>query len=783
MTINILDEIKSDFLEMGKEGNTNRAFPDARDGLKPAQRASLWEMYIKGYNSSKPHVKSAKISGGVIASWHPHGDTSAYETFMRMSQPWINNIPEVDWHGANGSIIYSSKPASARYTEARLAKVSEDGFFSNIKKDTVDMVANYSEDEEWPDVFPAIFPRLFVNGSDGIGFGVANTWIPGNLKEFLEKVKQYLETKNITCNDIYPDFPTGGIIINKDDLENIYQTGKGKIIVRGKANIQGNNILITELPYQVYVEPLIADIKALIEDGTITGIEDIYNKSDDNGLLIEIECSGSPGAVLAKLYDTTDLQCAYNPNQTALVNGVPQLLNLLDYIEIYVNHNLQCIKREYIFELNKAQKRLEIVDGLLKALAQIDDVIKTIKKAKSAEDAKQDLTSTFGFTEPQAKAIVDMKLGRLAHLESVELNDEKAELDKKIKDCTDFIASDDLQSAEFLRRLEAFVNKYGWDRRTEVTQVAIAKTKAEKEVAAVEPEKCVVILTEGDMIKRIPSTQFKVQKRNGTGIKTPNDIVRATIRTNTVDKLMFFTNKGKMYRLLVNNIPEGTNTSPGTSIYSLIKLDKDEKLETIYSLYKDTTAKYVVFITKKGLVKKTELSEYTSTTRNAGLLAVTLKDDDALSNVLLMEDEQLILVSKKGKAIRFETSNINPVGRAAKGVIGFNLDDDDEVIGGVALRDMNDDLAVFVTGGMAKRVSLNDIVTQNRGGKGIVVYKPTPATGEVSAITLINDNDELLVSGNNSAICVKGKDIPVLGRTAQGNIIIKNNKITSVSKV
>lgn len=783
MPINVLDEMKSDFLEYAKEDNTNRAFADARDGLKPGQRASLWEMFVKGYTSSKPHVKSAKISGGVIASWHPHADTAVYDTFTRMSQPWINNLPEIDWHGANGSAVGGPDAASARYTEARLAKVSEDGFFGNIKKDTVDMILNYSEDEEWPEVFPAIFPRLFVNGCGGIGVGIANTWAPGNLNEFLEKIKQYLDTGNITCNDIYPDFPTGGVIVNKDEMENIYQTGKGKIIIRAKTAIQGNNILITELPYQVYVEPLIAEIKKLVNDDTITGIEDIYNKSDDNGLLIEIECSGSPGAILAKLYELTDLQCVYNPNQTALVNGVPQLLNLLEYIQIYVNHNLSCIKREYIFELNKAQKRLEVVDGLLKALAQIDDIIKTIKQANDSEAAKTALSATFGFTDIQAKSIVDMKLGRLAHLESIELNDEKAELDKKINDCNTFIASEDLQSEEFLKRLEAFVNKYGWDRRTEVIQVAIAKTKAEKEIAVVEPEKCVVILTEGDMIKRIPSTQFKVQKRNGTGVKTPNDIVKTTIRTNTVDKLMFFTNKGKMYRLLVNNIPEGTNTSAGTSIYSLIKLDKDEKLETIYSLYKDTTAKYVVFITKKGMVKKTELSEYVSTTRNAGLLAVGIKDDDALNNVLLMEDEQLILVSKKGKAIRFDSSNINPIGRTGKGVIGFNLADDDEIIGGVALRDMNDDLAIFASGGMAKRVSLNDIAIQNRGGKGVVVYKPTPATGDVSAIALINDSDELLVSGNNSAICVKGKDIPLLGRTAQGNIIIKNNKITSVSKV
>ena len=347
--IDICEELHKNFIDFAYEANSQRAFADARDGLKPGQRACLWEFYSKGYLSNKPHVKSAKISGGVIANWWPHGDVAIYDTFARMSQPWINNLPEVDWHGANGNIVIGNAPASARYTEARLSKVAEEGMFAGIKKNNVPMILNFSEDEEWPEVLPSIMPRLLINGCQGIGVTIANVWLPNNLKEITQTIKKYIDTKELDTKIVYPDFPSGGIIINKNDLHLINETGKGKVIVRAKTEIKDNLILITELPYQVFVEPLLEDIKKLIEKEEITGIKDIYNKTDRKRLLIEIECKEAPAQVLKKLFTKTDLQKSFNANQYALVGKTPKLLTLKEYIDIYIEHNTSCIKKEFLF--------------------------------------------------------------------------------------------------------------------------------------------------------------------------------------------------------------------------------------------------------------------------------------------------------------------------------------------------------------------------------------------------------------------------------------------------
>ena len=431
--IDICDELKQNFIDFAYEANSQRAFPDARDGLKPGQRACLWEFFTKGFTSNKPHVKSAKVSGGVIASWWPHGDVAIYETFARMSQPWINNIPEVDWHGSNGNIVIGSSPASSRYTEARLNKPIEEGMFGNIKKDVVPMILNFSEDDEWPEVLPALFPRLMVNGSQGIGVTVAQTWLPHNLTDLAQVIDKYIRSGELDYSNLAPDFPTGGIIINKNELSNIYSTGKGKAVVRAKAEIKNNVIQITELPYQVYVEPLIEEIKELIQKDELTGIEEVYNKTDKNRLLIEIECSGTPLTILNKLYGLTSLQKSYSANQFALVSKTPKLLNLKEYLDLYINHNIECIIKEYEYDLKKAKSRLEIVEGLLKALEDIDNIIALIKKSESSAAAKMNLQASYGFTEVQAKAIVDMKLGRLAHLEYEELNEERKQLTSDIE--------------------------------------------------------------------------------------------------------------------------------------------------------------------------------------------------------------------------------------------------------------------------------------------------------------------------------------------------------------
>ena len=777
MSIKINEELHQNFIDFSYEANSQRAFPDARDGLKPGQRACLWEFFSKGYLPSKPHVKSAKVAGGVIASWWPHGDAAIYETFARMSQPWINNIPEVDWHGANGSIIGGPECASSRYTEARLSKASEEGFFSNIKKNVINMIPNFTEDDEWPELFPAIFPRLYVNGSQGIGMTIANTWVPGNLGEFVTKVHQYLETGDITYDNIYPDFPTGGIIINKNDLKTIYLTGKGKVVLRAKTSIEGNSIFIHELPYQVYAEPWIDSVKDLIIKDEIKGIKDIYNKSDKKRILIEIECDSSPLVVLNNLFSVTDLQKSYNPNQYALISKVPKLLNLKEYIEVYVKHNLDCIKKEYEFELRKAQAREEIVDGLLKAIENIDNIIQMIKSSNSVADAKTRLMAAYDFNENQAKAIVDMKLGRLAKLEGVELNKEKNELVEKINHCKEFLSNTNSQNSEFLNRLDTFNKKFGYARRTAVTQIAIEKNK--KEEVYVEPEKCVVVMTEGGLIKRVPTMSFKVQKRNTKGVKTQDDITASVIRTNTVDSLMVFTNKGTMYRLSVNDIPEGTNASKGVGIKGLINMEPDEEANIIYSIYKDTTAKYIAFVTKNGIVKKTSLDEYIKTKRKTGVTAITLKEGDKLAAALLMESEDLVILTREGKCIRFKSSDVAASGRTTQGMKGINLDDGDEVVAALAIRDPKDNLAIFSVDGYGKRIDLSEIPVQHRGGKGLLCVKGA----QIAAAALINDEDNILIIGNMSSVCISGKDVPVLTRGTLGNIMIKNNKIKSVSKV
>ena len=783
MSIDICKELHQNAIDFAYESNSQRAFADARDGLKPGQRACLWEMYNKGYFSNKPHVKSAKIDGGVAASWWPHGTTAIYETFARMSQSWINNIPEVDWHGANGNQIIGSAPAADRYTEARLSKATEEGLLSGLKKNNVPMVLNFSEDEEWPEVLPAIFPRLLINGCQGIGYTVANVWIPHNLKEITEVIKKYIANNEIDYNSIHPDFPSGGTIINKDELSAIYKTGKGSVIVRGKVEIKGNNIFVTELPYQTYVEPLLDEIKELISKDELTGIKNIYNKCDKKRLLIEIECEGNPSVILTKLYKMTSLQKSYSANQYALVSKTPKLLNLKQYLDIYIQHNLECIKKEYEYDLSKAKIRAEIVEGLVKALEDIDNIIELIKKSDSSNSAKEKLIEKYDFTENQAKAILDMKLSRLAKLESVELNEELIQLTSNIKLFNEIISSKEKTQEIFLERLISFTKKYGSDRKTEITQVNLKATKEEKEIEFVEPEKCVVVLTESGLVKRVPITSFRTQKRNGVGVKTQDDITSMVIRTNTIDSLMIFTNKGKMYRLLVNDIPVGNNSAKGQSIKSLVEMESDEIPSVIYSIYRDTDAKYVLFTTKNGLVKKTSLDEYVKTKKKNGVAAITIKDDDELISVNLIKDEPIIIITKNGSAIQFNSMEIGATSRTTSGVKGINLADGDSVISTLVVRDKKDELAIFVENGLGKKIELKEIPIQKRAGKGLICYKPTAATGLVAAAALVSNDDNLLICGDKNSLCLKASEIPSLGRASIGNQLIKTNKVLSVSKI
>ena len=703
-------------------------------------------------------------------------DTAIYETFARMSQDWINNLPEVSWHGANGNIVIGNAPASSRYTEARLSKAAEDGMFQGIKKNNVNMILNFSEDEEWPEVLPSIMPRLLINGSQGIGVTIANVWLPMNLIEITEAIKNYILSGMIDNNTVFPDFPSGGIIINKDELHTINETGKGKVILRARTEIKNNSIFITELPYQVFVEPLLEDIKKLISEGQLEDIKDIYNKTDKKRLLIEIECKNSPETTLNKLFALTDLQKNYNANQYALVGKTPKLLNLKEYFDIYINHNSECISKEYIYDLNKATERLEIVNGLLKALEDIDNIISLIKSSKSAVDAKNNLIKEYNFSENQAKAIVDMKLGKIANLEKIEIEEEQKKLNSTIENCNNILSNKKEILNILIDRLINFTKKYGKDRKTLLENIKYSKE--EKEIAEVIPEDVVVMLSKTGNIKRIPKASFRTQRKGGKGVKTADDVVMATIKTNTIDTLLLFTNEGKMYRIIVDNIPEGTNASKGVNISTLINLENNEKVIAVTNLERENENKYVVFITKQGLFKKTLLEEYIKTKRSTGIAAINLKDGDSIANIELMNDEDMIIITKKGYSIHFETKEIAAIGRVTAGVKAIKLTDDDEVLVGLPIRDKKETVAVFSSFGNAKKTNIDEFPLQMRAGRGVKCCKD-----EVVGAVMLNDENEILICGNPRSICILGQELPLLKRDTVGNLMIKDSIITSVVKI
>lgn len=777
-TIDICKELHQNFVDFAYEANSQRAFPDARDGLKPGQRACLWEMYSKGYTSNKPHVKSAKISGGVIANWWPHGDVAIYETFARMSQPWINNIPEVNWHGANGNIVIGNEPASARYTEARLDKATEEGMFQGIKKKNVPMILNFSEDEEWPEVLPAIMPRLLINGSQGIGVTISNTWLPMNLTEITTSLTNYIMTGKIDYSNALIDFPSGGTIINSKDISTIHQTGKGKVIVRAKAEIKKNSILITELPYQVFVEPLMEEIKKLIQEEELDDIKEIYNKTDKKRLLIEIECKNNPESTLKKLYAKTNLQKNFNANQFALVGKTPQLLTLKNYYNIYIEHNEKCIQKEYEFDLEKAKDRLNIVNGLLIALEDIDNVIQLIKKSESSEKAKNALKEKYSLNEEQAKAIVNMKLGKIANLEKIELRKEQEELENEVKKIINILSNREEIVKVLINRLTSFTKKYGKPRKTQLENISLPTSKDEKEIEVVTPEDVVVVLSQNGEIKRVAKSKFKVQKRNTKGAKNLSDAIFDAISTNTIDNLMLFTNKGRMFRLLVDNIPEETNASKGININTLLKLEPQEEVIAINSFERQSTLKYVIFITKKGQFKKTSIEEYKSVKKTTGIIAIKLNEGDSIANVAFANEEDFLIITKTGLSIRFETKDIAAIGRNTTGVKSIKLGDNDEVLIGMPIVNEKDQVAIFATNGIGKKVSMEEFPLQGRAGKGVKCSE-----SELSGACMVEEDSQILIIGNKNNLCISASELPLLKRSSGGNIIIKNNNIKNITRL
>ena len=771
-------ELGQNFIEYAVAVNSDRAIPDAKSGLKPVAKRIIYGTFDQGHSSAKPHVKCADIVGKVMGEWHPHGDFSIYGALVRLAQPWVMRYPLIDFHGSMGNRD-GDGPAAYRYTEARLGKLAEDGMLCGIKKNNVDYMPNYSETKDEPVTLPSLFPNLLCNPNTGIGVAVACNWAPHNLGEVAQAIYDYMDGKEPTLPG--PDFPTGGMIINKNDIPNIMKTGKGSVKIRGKYNIENNNIVFYEIPYGVGTEDLMNEIGAAADEGKINGIKNIRNESNrKKGFRLVIECDkgASMATIINLLFKETSLQTSFSYNQVALINKTPTELTLKDCIKIYVDHNKECICREAHYDYDKTMAKLEVIEGLLKALEDIDNIIALIKASASAAAAKTALMEKYSFTEPQAKAIVDMRLGKLAGLERIEIENEKKELLSTLEDLEAILQN---LGGELRLRLSELVKKYGDARRTELCQVADT-TKEEKEIEFVEPEKCVVVMTEGGTIKRIPQSSFRTQKRNTKGIKTQEDITSCVIRTNTIDSLMIFTNQGNMYRLLVDNIPVGTNVSKGTPITGLVEMEENEKPTVIYSIYRDTDAKYILFVTKNGLVKKTSLEEYTKTKKKSGILAINIKDNDELASVFLVKDEDIILITEHGNAIRFNSMEVGATSRATSGVKGIGLKEGDAVSVALPIHDTKDELGIFFSSGIGKKIKLSELLAQKRAGKGLQIGK----LGDnewVSAAALLSDEDNILIVGNLTSVCISAKDVPSLSRPASGNMMIKGNQIKSVSKI
>ena len=775
MQNDVIKELGTNFIEYAVAVNTDRAIPDAKSGLKPVAKRILWSMLEEGRLYSKPHVKSARIYGDVMGKYHPHGDSAIYGAMVRLSQPWVLRYPLIDFHGSNGNQL-GDGPAAGRYTEARLAKLSEDGLLAGIKKKNVDFIPNYDETLEEPITLPAIFPNLLCNPNTGIGVAMACNWLPHNLNEVAQAIYDYLDDKEPMLPG--PDFPTGGIIINKNDIPTIMKTGHGSVKICAKYKTEKNNLVFYEIPYGETVEGILAQIGELCDNKELENVVEIRNESNKKGLRIVIECKKGTNldTIATKLYNKTSLKTSISYNQVALVDKTPTELNLKQSIKIYVDHNIDCLKKETQFDINEATKRLEIVNGLLKALLIIDELIAMIKGSESSAAAKEILISKYKFTEPQAKAILAMRLSSLAKLEGIELNEEKAELEKKLIDLNDIINNEDRQIKIIRERLAEIVKKYGDSRRTELTQVEIKPE--EKEIVEVVPQDVVVVTTESGLIKKIPVSNFKVQHRNTKGIKSSDDVLMSTIKTNTVDYILAFSNKGKMYRSVVNNIPDGTNISKGTPLNNLFQLERDEKIIAITSLHRQKLPKFIIFVSKNGMLKKSFLSEYLNTKRNAGIAALKLKENDSVATVIFQDEEDIIIFTKNGMNIRFATKDIGAIGRNSLGIKGINLNENDEVLTALPVHKDTDYVGIFTKSGYGKKIPLKEFNVQTRNGKGT-----NCSNEEVIGALMIDNEDNILLNSKNNSLCISAKEIPLLTKQALGNIMIKDSILVNVAKI
>lgn len=786
----MIKEMEQSFLDYSTSVITGRALPDARDGLKPVHRRILYALAELNLVPTKPYKKSARIVGDVIGKYHPHGDSSVYEAMVRMAQDWSLRYPLVEGQGNFGSVD-GDGAAAMRYTEARMSKITLE-MLRDLKKDVVDFQPNFSEDLEEPMVLPSRIPNLLLNGTSGIAVGMACSFAPHNMNEVIDGIIATINNRDITVEELHkeyikaPDFPTGGTIINQHELLNGYKTGKGRVRIRGKYNVEkiGRRecLVFYEIPYGVKKEKLIEDIAKLCEDKSIEGITDIRDTSNKHGMRIEIEVKKdiNPDVIANHLFRLSALEDTYSLNHTAIVNKSPKVLNLKELIEVYIDHQVEVITRRTQFDLRKIDARLHIIEGLLKALEDIDNVIALIKASNNVQTAIEGLMKKYSLSEIQAKAIVEMKLRKLTGLEKVELEQENKELVEEANHLKSILGSTEVLNSVLIDELNEIKSNYGDARKTDITNVIVKAD--EKDIQYVQPEEVVVVMTKAGNVKKIPAKSFKVQNRNGKGVKNQDDIILDVIRTNTIDTLMVFTALGKMYRLVVDQVPTGTNSSRGVAIHTLVKMEEHDKAIAITSLKRKTDAEFVVSVSEQGMIKKTKLEEYMKA-KKSGIAAVGLREGDSIANIVFIKDEQLILVSEKGMSIRFKTDNIGSVGRTAIGVRGMKIAEGDRVVAALPINKDTDELAIFSQYGMAKRTPLKEYPIQGRDGKGTITYKPNDTTGVVVSAALVEDKDNVLVVGDQTSICISAKDIPSLGKASLGNIMIKGNNVMSVTKI
>jgi DNA gyrase subunit A len=796
VAVDIQQEMKKSYIDYAMSVIVSRALPDVRDGLKPVHRRILYAMNELGLTPDKPHRKSARIVGDVLGKYHPHGDSAVYDAMVRMAQDFSIRIPLIDGHGNFGSIDGDSA-AAMRYTEARMSKIALE-MLRDINKNTVDFIPNFDETLKEPVVLPSRFPNILVNGASGIAVGMATSIPPHNLGEVIDGVIKVIDNPDVEIKELLkvvkgPDFPTGAIIMGKSSIKEAYMTGKGKVTVRAKANIEpvsGNRhiIVITEIPYQVNKSKLIEKIADLVREKKIDGISDIRDESDRKGMriILELKRDVNPNVVLNLLYKYSQLQDTFSIIMLALVDGQPRILNLKDILVNYLNHQKEIVKRRTIYDLDRAEERAHILEGLRIALDNLDRVIELIRNSENVQTAREGLMKEFKLTEKQAQAILDMRLQRLTGLEREKIDIEYRELLEKIRYYKEILEKEELLYGIIKEELLEIKEKYADERRTKITHEAEEFNVED----LIEEQEVAITLTHFGYIKRVPADAYRSQRRGGRGVTaltTKNeDFVEDIFITSTHNYILFFTNQGKLYRLKGYEIPEAGRQAKGTAIVNLLQLDSDEKMTAVIPIKNFDEDKFMVFATKQGIIKKTALSEY-DTYRKNGLQAIGLKEGDELIKVRLTEgNNEIILGTKDGYAIRFSEDQVRDMGRTAQGVKAINLSEGDQVVG-MEMVDPDADLLIVTKKGFGKRTRLEEYRPQGRGGKGLITYKITKKTGEVVGIRVVKEEDEvMLISKDGIVIRLNVKDISRMGRITQGVTLMKlneGNSLVSIAKI